>query len=160
MKKKLNILLLCAVLGIWGSVIYKLARNYFFPAGDVIEQPPSFKSGGIAIKAKDTFELKDLPYDPFKGRAEASKPEVSRALATVRKPLPAKIPKLWPKVRYFGFIKSNASKGKSELVLVEIAGVLRKMRRGESHEEITLKKVYSDSVEIVRGKERKMIKKE
>lgn len=161
MKKKLNILLLCAVLGIWGSVIYKLARNYFFPGNDAIEQPMSFRSEGIAIKAKDTFELENLPYDPFKGRAEAGKKLVRHTpVSTVRKPPPPKIPKLWPKVKYYGFIKSNADKGKSELVLIEIGGVLKKMRRGESLEEVTLKKVYSDSVELARGKERKVIGKE
>lgn len=147
-----------AVLGLWGTVIYKAAHQYLFPNKSVVKPSVSNVGLNLQYKSKDTFQIQNLTRDPFLNKSVTIKPAPSfrqKKVITnnVAKPKPA--PLKWPKVAYYGYIVSGEKK--NELFLIKIEGKLYKIRNKESAEGIKISKIYKDSIAVVFNKESKII---
>jgi hypothetical protein len=159
MKKKINIVLILAVLGLWGTVAYKTVNQYFFPKELVMNTTQVNSELNVNQINKDTFQLEKITRDPFlniQDRVVELKPKkYFPKVKAIVIPKPIEI-KNWPFVAYYGYIKS---KGKDkELVLVKINKKLYKLRKEDQVEEVTVKKIYGDSIELAFNKERKIIR--
>lgn len=150
---------------IWSVVLYKVV-NVFGADTETVElsiNAPVREESLLAF-AKDTFDLKDVERDPFLGKISSRKiikkgPVNPKEVISKKtsKQNAKKSLKLWPKLEYYGFIKSTNKA--SKLILIKIDNKLHKIRQGESIEEIKIKKVYRDSILIQKAKEVKVIKK-
>ena len=165
MKKKVNILLIIAVLLLWGGVIYKVLSNYLIK-GEGDKTMERHAGGNIRIVEKDTFTLSPLRRDPFLNRSLKSREEipngrrqsVSKLLNSPKAPeaIKGKVP--FPTIQYYGFIKSKEKK--QELILLKVDGRLKKMHLNESIEGFAIRKVFRDSVIISNKSQTKTILKE
>jgi hypothetical protein len=164
MKKKVNIILTMVMLCLWGTVGYKYVNRFF-----VSDEAPTLKEAGLTTNMsnkikKDTFDLKPLGNDPFLNK-RLSKPIIKAHVVTryVAKPKLNPEPKKlkiitpFPTVKYFGFIKSQDKK--EELILLKINNTLHKTRLNGNCDGIMVKKIYKDSVQVIFGKETRIIKK-
>ena len=129
MKKKLNIVLLVLVLCLWGTVIYRYLNQYFIKEQVLSQSNNSITVVENKILPKDTFELPKINRDPFHN---TTKGEIKPPL---RKTIPRKVVKEdklkavyknpFPKIQYYGYIKSN---GKSqETILLSADGKFLKL---------------------------------
>ena len=158
MKKTINSILILAVLGLWGTVIYKAAHQYLFPNESVVKSSVSGAGLSMQYKSKDTFKIQDLTRDPFLNRSVGVRPAPSfrqkRVIKnSVVKPKP--VPLKWPKVAYYGYIVSGEKK--NELFLIKVDGKLYKIRNKESAGGVAISKIYKDSIAVVFNKESKVI---
>ena len=162
-KKKINIVLIIVVLGLWGTVVYRSLNHYFLPNQDqnaVEQRGNSFNYQQIK---KDTFELSPLHRDPFLSKQMApatpivytkpSAPIVKKTAAVKAPPQPTVV--YWPEINYYGYIKS--SQKISELILIKINNKLYKTRKNDIVEGIKIKTVFKDSIEMQLNKEVKLI---
>lgn len=164
MKKKVNVLLAAVVLGLWGTVMYRYVNRFFYSEEVAAFRETSLSANLPDTMKKDTFELRPLSNDPFLHRRVAPKAVRTRTIASytpkpIVKPQPPK-PKMitpFPVVKYFGFIKSQDKK--EELILMKINNTLHKTRLNGNCDGVTVKKIYKDSVQVVFGKETRIIKK-
>lgn len=159
MKKKINIILIIAVLGLWGLVGYRFLRNYFAKEGSTAyHQDTNFASQKIVIQ-RDTFIMKPLIRDPFLSVGlvnNTTKPiPVNYSHAAQRQ---QKLPKVkapaapWPEIIYYGYIKSGKN---TEVAVIKINGQLVRMKKGETKNNFLIKGVYKDSIVIIYYKEKK-----
>jgi hypothetical protein len=154
-KKKLNIILLSLVLIVWGAIIYRIARQYLIARRPENRFAQSVPNNALIIPQKDTFLFKNIERDPFTDvnqkplitfhaqRETITKNQTSHAVS-------------WPQVKYFGFIKSKDKK--TELVLLQIDGSLKKVRVGSVVADILIKKVYKDSINLIFNNENKIFR--
>jgi len=166
-KKKINIVLILAVLGLWGTVGYKAVSQYFFSEEiktAAVASDYNFKARKIE---RDTFALEKINRDPFLNkallRAESNHAVVPRAAVSgTRRVVPAKAiekpkeAKYWPIVSYYGYIKSGS---KNELVMLKIGNKMHRLHKGQEVEGLMLNKVFKDSVEVRFNKENKIVRK-
>lgn len=158
MKKNINIILILAVLGLWGTVVFKYVKHFFQ------EEPSTLAGTSIsnvmlpkAIQ-KDTFALTALSVDPFlkKSYSPAPTPPVAVVAPTIH-PTPKKAPKKvlppvvkevtpFPEIHYYGFIKSSDKA--DELILIKVNRSLYKTRLNAECQGVVIKKVYRDSIEV------------
>lgn len=150
-KKKLNIVLLLFVLGLWGTVIYRYASQYLYKHEEVFVGQDSIFSLNKNMQQKDTFEMDPIKRDPFLNKmyvAEEKKVVYPvRTARTAIKKAPIVKNEYFPTVEYYGYIKSN-SDGKKELVMIKHNGILMKLKMGEEREGLKILKVFKDSVQI------------
>ncbi|KAF2342588.1 hypothetical protein [Flavobacterium tistrianum] len=162
-KKKINIILIIVVLGLWGTVGFRTINRYF--GNSDVNLSPEAHNSDISLKKvnKDTFELKKIGRDPFLNKQFVEKPAFVASVsyhAPVRKaikPSPA-IPKPkfdmpWPQLQYFGYLKSNDI----ELVLLKIDSKLHKLKLNDEVNGLTIKKKFKDSIEVVFNSQSKII---
>lgn len=158
-KKKINILLLVVVLGLWGTVTYRYL-NRFFRNDDAQELAVSQqKTATFTARSKDTFELVSVARDPFLNRLTAEKkPAAIRHYrpAVAKKEAKPVVEIPFPEVGYFGYVKSGQQK---ELVVLRINGKLTKLHAGESRDGFKVVKIHKDSVQITAGKQTKYIRR-
>lgn len=162
-KKKINIILILIVLGLWGTVGYRTISRYFGVDNGIIN--PEIQNREISLKKinKDTFELEKVARDPFLNKQFTEKKIVTAPIAyhlpikkTV-KPLP--LPKIksdinWPQLKYFGYLKSN----NLELVLLKIDSKLHKLKLNDEVNGLIVKKKFKDSIEVVFNSQSKIIR--
>ncbi|NHF58991.1 hypothetical protein FK220_006550 [Flavobacteriaceae bacterium TP-CH-4] len=152
-RKKINTILIVAVVAIWGIVLYKFIASYLTDpdAGPIAEIPT--KPAIAAIRKKDTVTLNFPERDPFLGTVVTkSKPKAPAVRKSVtRKPKSPSKPVLWPKIEYLGFVKSSASKGR--LGLVRIDGRLHRVNAGTEVNGLRIRKISKDALVIMNGKE-------
>ena len=165
MKKKINIVLILVVAGLWGTVGYRFISNYL--SSDISDNIMGTKNNYTAklVTQRDTFLMERIARDPFlnRGVAEASISKQSvvpkrNSNSTVNKvQLPKPVPqvKYWPEIQYLGYMKSGKE---NEVVLLKINGQLMRMRKGESRNDLTIHTVYKDSVAVLFNKEKKFFK--
>jgi len=153
MKKKINILLIVAVLLLWGSVIYKSLSNYLFADKSLSVVSEIHAGKQFKIIEKDTFRLEILKRDPFLNKSFASKKDkiIGKSYvakkAIEKKHIPVKETKVsFPSVSYYGYIKSKEKK--DELIIVKINNQLKKLRINETFEGLKIKKIFKDSIYI------------
>lgn len=160
-KKKINIMLIVIVLGLWGTVAYKTISQFFYPKEVVSNQAVIENNLDLNKLNKEDFQLEKIIRDPFlNGLTKSdsilkiSHPKIEKT----RKPDIIKIkPSVnWPSISYYGYLKS--SNKQDELVLVKIDGILFKLRKDDSVGDIILKKVYKDSIELNYNKQKKIIR--
>lgn len=135
-KKTKTYLLLTAVLGIWGTIAFKIV-NGLSPDLPQSSEPVldiSFKPK--TIKAIDTFSIQNVERDPFLGTLSASK--------TNNKPKETKnsnqiVTKHQPKITYSGLVKKQTTADK--VFVVNINNQQYLLKQGQT----------ADSVKLLRG---------
>lgn len=164
-KKKINILLIIVVLGLWGSVFYKTLNQYFFSKETVPDNVQSSAKIQLNQINKDTFALQTVSRDPFLNKqtqipASTSVAPVLNNTRVVKKVNNTVYPKpkqiiAWPSISYHGYIKDS----RGELVIIKINQKIFRLRKDALVEGIVIKKISSDSLEIDFNKEKKTIKR-
>jgi hypothetical protein len=163
-KRVVNIILLIGVLVIW---IFVLKKSFnFFDSKNKEPIVVNNESNDLPIfeLKKDTFLLGDFRRDPFLERYSKRPVPVSKKNIQNKKE-PSKVKNkvlvkdnsTWPKLQYFGFLKGNNQADK--LAVIKINGKLHRIRERGKIENITVKKVYKDSVLLVRNRKTKMVLK-
>lgn len=167
-KKKLNILLIIVVLGLWGTVIYKSLGNYFTSNTAINSTNKRQTNFNIKNIKKDTFPLEQLKRDPFLDHntvTPASKEIALIETQSIPKPVRITTPPIkkevpqpvifnWPNINYYGYIKSWNKD--NQLILIKIDGKLFKVRKNETVNEILISNTFKDSVEVVYQKRKKI----
>lgn len=167
MKKKINVALILIVLTVWGLVVTKTLKQYFF-----LDKKTNYtKNYDSNLKInqinKDTFSINHIDRDPFLNK-ESSVITSSLAQDThfkstiIKKKLKQGIIKSveilnWPLISYHGYINSKDRKDEL-LILVNIDKKLHKLKLNEQSGGITVKKVYKDSIELDFNRERKIFR--
>lgn len=161
--RTLNIVLITAMVIIWGLVGRKLFLNYGSGVGE-IEQVVDVPKIDFKVVQKDTFILLRVERDPFLGAKGISASELGvRNTSSTNKiknqNIPESFAKLqWPKVKYYGFVKNSTSLNK--LVLLNINNKLYRVKMKSAIDGLIVRKVFKDSVELEFKKELKFFKKE
>lgn len=163
MKKKINIVLILAVLGLWGTVIYKAVHQYLFP--QKIETVAYAVKKGISADQmkKDTFQLQPLTRDPFLNtivKSQQAKPVASNANHFKKKLAPAITPvivnKNWPAIVYYGNMTSEVTN--QSLFILKIDKKMYNLKLNEEVQGLKVKNVYKDSILVLFNKDKKYIK--
>lgn len=163
-KKKINIVLIIVVLGLWSTVAYKTVSQYFFSKELVANKTQLNDELNLNQINKDTFNLEKVARDPFLNRQNQTDSFVSKKYYSKKPNAKNKInpivfkPKViinWPLISYHGYIRSKEKN--EELILVKIDKRLYKLRKDDEIEGVTVKKVYNDSIELNFNKEKKII---
>lgn len=160
MKKKINIVLLVAVLSLWGTVLYKYVNQYFSKNELSVTRQQSTAKGSYKVIAKDTFQLQAIARDPFLNIATAERKVVTGG-SRVRRSIAPATPKVvvtrsFPTVQYYGYIKSvNNSK---ELMLMSVDGKFMKLKLNEDVAGFKVLKFTGDSVNVYFQKATKWVR--
>ncbi len=156
MKNKALTYILLVVVGlIWYQVFYRVSEN-LFGEDTAVPDPMNTMSANFVIE-RDTFDLLANYRDPF---VEDKKPVV---LTGMEEPPPARVlttskppkPKTqWPPITYFGIVKKTQSK--EPLAILKVDGLQLMLRKGEEmFNDIVLKEVWRDSIQVAYKKEKK-----
>lgn len=155
--KKATYILLPAVLGIWGLVIYKVfaVSNSDTP---IPPYPDTSNTKAEAINRADTFSLLASYPDPFLEAVKEVK-HSSKPLAAKKEPVKpvAAVKTAWPAVTYSGMVRNQ--KSDKQLVMVSVNGSSNVMKVGDVVEGLALVRIFRDSIELQMGKERRFVKK-
>ncbi|TGD56845.1 hypothetical protein [Flavobacterium humi] len=162
-KKKINIALILVVLGLWGTVAYRAASQYFFSDEMTLKGIQDQANVNFSKIEKDTFALEAIGRDPFLNKSTAPvekpidfKPSVPRKITPSQpKIIKPKEVVAWPEIHYYGYIKSRERK--EELILVKIENRLYKLRKNDQVDGMFIRKVYNDSVEVYFNKEKRIV---
>nr|WP_294922404.1 hypothetical protein [uncultured Flavobacterium sp.] len=158
-KKKINIILILVVLGLWGTVGYRALYRQFSNI-EIIDTKQNQKNN-VSIKQinKDTFELEKINRDPFLNK-EQNTSVVVRPIShtSVKKTVVKTVQKpqsnlSWPTLKYYGYLKSKDK----ELVLLKIDSKLYHLKLNEPQNGLIIKKKYKDSILVFFNSETKMI---
>jgi len=163
-KKKINIILILVVLGLWGTVGYRTISRYFGTNDIVANTETQTKNVSFKKTDKDTFELEKINRDPFLNKqfqANSITPKVVTYHSTIKKASPlVAAPKKpianinWPELKYYGYIKSKDQ----ELVLLKIDSKLHKLKLNDPINGLTIRKKYKDSIEVFFNSQARIIR--
>jgi len=161
-KKKINIMLIIVVLGLWGTVGFRTINRYFVNNDGVVNTEIGNHNVSLKKIIKDTFDLKKVGRDPFLNKQFNERPVFVASVsyhAPVKKivksvPVPkVKYDIAWPQLQYFGYLKSNDL----ELVLLKIDSKLHKLKLNDEVNGLIVKKKYKDSIEVFFNSQSKVI---
>lgn len=163
-KKKINIILILVVLGLWGTVGYRSLYRQFSADEVLLEKQNQTKNITISQINKDTFELEKINRDPFLNKQfqntviirkhVSGSSSVKKIIAPVNKKVVLNID--WPTLTYYGYI---ASKERNEdLILLKIDSKLHKLKLNDPVNGLIVKKKYKDSIEVFFNSQIKIIK--
>lgn len=167
MKKNINIILILAVSGLWGTVIFKYIKQFF--QDEKADLSLTATSNIILPKEvkRDTFHLVALPVDPFLKKAYTPQPPTQHMVVTQKinrqpkKVSPTPVIKEvtpFPEIHYYGFIKSKDKT--EELILIKVNNTLYKTRPNADCQGVVIKKIYRDSIEVKFEKQKAVIHKQ
>lgn len=159
-KKKINIVLLLLVVGVWGSILYNVVGQYFLkneiqPFNSAITLDTKIK-----LITKDTFEMALLNRDPFlsiDSKIQKSLIPISNFKKNVSNVNKSSKTVSFPSVYYFGYITTESNQS---TVLLKIDNRKVKLSLNQEHEGVRLQKIYRDSIIILFNKESKVILKQ
>lgn len=160
-KKKINIILIIVVLGLWGTVGFKTVNRYFGDNSIITNTKTLTKDVSLKKIDKDTFELEKINRDPFLNKEYQDNP-VPKPVTyhhPIKKTTPViKIPKPvvninWPALKYYGYLKSKDQ----ELVLLKIDSKLHKLKLNDPVNGLVVRKKYKDSIEVFFNSEARII---
>lgn len=167
-RKKINIVLILIVLGLWGTVIYRSLNHYLFPDQNIVTQAETNTHFNYKQIKKDTFELLPLAHDPFlNNRLSSSSPSNGNTFTRNASPKPSglkkpaiireKVPVIlyWPEINYYGYIKSSLKT--EEMILIKVDNKLYKARKKDNVGGVVIKRIFKDSIELSFKKENKFI---
>jgi len=131
LKSKLSTyLLIAAVVGIWGTIIYKIISgiNPVVPELTTNQNIAEFNPKPIA--QNESFTISDVERDPFLGTLQKkNKPQLKRVINTVPKQSVNV-----PTIKYSGIVK----KGNDQVFILTINGKQYLMRKGQTLNEVKL----------------------
>ncbi len=147
--KKLTYLLICAVAGVWGIIIYRVLFNEADAAYE-----PAFKSAKVAqepydqyLVKNDTFKLALNYRDPFLGGISHVSENVEPVTATpvnFNPPPPPPPPIDWSIIKYSGYVVNPATK---KLVAILVVNGREQMTaEGQTFEGVKLLQNRKDSI--------------
>jgi hypothetical protein len=165
-KKKINIILIIVVLGLWGTVGYRAINRQFSGDEMILEKENLHGNTTINQINKDTFKLEKINRDPFLNK-QFQTAVVAAPIKTVfhnytkpvkKAPVPT-VPKSdpnlrWPTLTYYGYIGSK----NEELVLLKIDSKVCKLKVNDPLNGLIVKKRYKDSIEVSFNTQTKMIR--
>ena len=159
-KKKINIVLLLVVLGLWGLLVYRFVKQYNFKNDTVLVPHNNSSYSDKRLKSKDTFEMVPINRDPFLGTLGSKKiTKVNYRYTGITAPKKAPpLKKQVPFIEYYGYIKSN-SPSQKELVMIKSNGMLLKIKLGEEKEGVKVLKIFKDSIQFSFNKEKYYVRK-
>ncbi|MFN5444893.1 MAG: hypothetical protein ACK48V_11785 [Crocinitomicaceae bacterium] len=168
MKNKGVTFILLIVVGIvWYKVFFRIKEN--LTTDDNLLVSSEIKKANRLKFTKDTFQLSANYRDPFHSKSASSSQQEDVSMNTntapvppityqAPKPVPVPKPHKWPKMKFYGVMKSNPQKG--NLAILAIDNVLFNLREGEvTYDGIVLKKIYGDSVLFTQDKHSRMLRK-
>jgi hypothetical protein len=159
--KKTAWILLPAVLLIWGLLGWKI---YAAMKDDV---PPTFTASTTPAPVTheavvpDTYQLQLNYPDPFLTtkktpvRDVRTSPENPNSTPSPKVLTPV-APAAWPELRYAGLVQSKDGK---TLGFLSVNGQSHFVKANDVIDEIVVQKIWKDSVRVVRGKEKRVVKK-
>ncbi len=158
----MQIVVIGALVIVWGRVIFRLYKNLKSDA--VVNNIVNTKYEPVAeINLFDTFRIGANYRDPFLSKPREShrneNSAVNPAPQALQAPPPPKEIKIinWPAISYFGYISDKATSKK--LALATVNGVTHKIFTGTKIGDLTVTKIFKDSIEVILGKEHKVVKK-
>lgn len=154
-KSLINKGLIAVVAIVWLLIGYRLVNNFFGKSEIMEYQAPLETAMPENLLKRDTFQLSLLKRDPFLGTyAKSSKK--SRNTATISNTPIIRTPKTvqWPKIEYYGFVKSENNS--SPLLLFKVNDKLHRIRKRGKIDELLVKEVYEDSVLIMNGSQKRI----
>ncbi|MBF4508386.1 hypothetical protein IRZ83_17040 [Flavobacterium sp. JLP] len=164
-KKKINIILIIVVLGLWGTVGYRAINRQFSSSEMILEKENQHGNTTINQINKDTFKLEKINRDPFLNKEFQTAVAVPRKILShsyykpVKKAVTPTAPKSdpnlhWPALTYYGYIGSK----NEELVLLKIDSKVCKLKVNDPINGLIVKKRYKDSIEVSFNTQTKMIR--
>jgi len=146
---------------IWGGVFYKYFGKSKSSEKNIEVTNAVSNYEQVYNIAKDTFQLELMERDPFgisggiKNPIPTEKP-VNRPKVVVKPTVNKSI--AWPTIIYHGFVKGERKT--NPLILLKIDNRLYRKWEGETVNNITLVKAYSDSLIVSLNNNTKTIKKQ
>lgn len=161
-KKAINIGLLIIVVFIYGSIVIKCSKNNNLSSDTNAIANLNSNYSADRKMVKDTFQLNITQTSPFgvsKKRKTYRNSNAQNQSSNTKKRTPrsSSNSEIWPKINYYGFVKSE--KKSTRLVLVKIGDRLYRKREKEEIDQIRIEKAYSDSLLVSFNRSKKMIKK-
>ena len=159
MKKAINIILILVVLSLWGTALYRFLINFFIKDNVAVSAEYKKTEVDVFVINRDTFLFTPLEKDPFLNAIAQRKSEPQQRVSYSRLKVMKAVKKdvLWPRLSYYGFIKSNQN---SSLALLKINSKLYKVHEKEIVQDMILKAIYKDSIKILYEKQFRTIKRE
>lgn len=165
-KKKINIILIAVVLGLWGTVGYRAINRQFTGNAMIPKKQTELGNATINQINKDTFKLEEINRDPFLNKqfqtaVTAPRVVVSHYRAVRRVTVPPTAPKSdphlkWPTLSYHGYIGSKERN--EDLVLLKIDSKFCKLKLNHPINGLVVKKRYKDSIEVSFNSETRMVR--
>jgi hypothetical protein len=147
-------LLILAAAGLWLYIGQRIYHTWFSAGETMTSEAP------LSIITKedqwpDTFSIKANYRDPFLVSTPLKKIVTQLPPKKVNPPpVPAKP---WPELSYGGMIRNE--KTNQQLALLTINGRSELVSAGKVYEELEVKKIFKDSIQLGFGKELKMVRK-
>lgn len=163
MKKRINIVLLIFVVGLWSTIIYRYVTSLSIKNNSLSDFQDIVNNDKFNLKEKDTFELRLIDRDPFLNKnfnKVQSYSTINHKNISTKKNIPKSIYTIssFPSLNYLGYIKSQNNK--NELVLIKVNNKLIKYRINEFKEGIKVISINKDSIQILFNNKRKIIKRD
>ncbi|OMQ11322.1 hypothetical protein [[Flexibacter] sp. ATCC 35103] len=164
-KKKINIILILIVLGLWGTVGYKIINKQFSNNKTISKKQDQIDNIAINQINKDTFVLEKLSHDPFLTKEyqttilslkEITTDRIPLKKAIYHAPIKTNSSVKWPLLKYYGYILSKERN--NEVVLLKIDSKLYKLKLNTPLNGLIIKKKYKDSIEVYFNSETKIIR--
>lgn len=126
--KKKTYLLLVLVLGVWGTIAYKIVTG-LNPDVPELSTPQTMAINHFKVDTKiDTFSITTLDKDPFLGTVYKKK--------LANSPNKRKKQSLWLPIEYLGIV--NSKHQKNQVFIVAVNGKQSLFKKGQSQDSITL----------------------
>ncbi len=149
--------MIIAVAGLWGYIIFKICSTYFSTQESPVQV---LTTPGTESRAplSDTFTLVNNYTDPFLGViADNNAPKKQNTVVKTEKKKQTPPAAPWPSVAYGGMIRNQENN--NQLALLTVNGQTDLVSPGKQYLEITVVRIFQDSVELGYGKERKYVRK-
>lgn len=142
-------LLLALVLGIWGTVAYKIVNGLGsdLPIAENIEVETTFKPMDLGVK--DTFSIKLPEKDPFLGTLVSKSKTSSTVTSSTRKQ------SYFPSVIYKGMVQNQQSKDK--VFVLQIKSKQYLLKNGQIADSVKLVSGNAKSVTVIYKSQRKTL---
>lgn len=143
--------LLAAVLVVWGIIGFRIL-DVLNPEPKIIAKADSFEMFKPQSQDKEVrFEISLMDRDPFLGKSYVkSKPKPSVRKKQVKETF------IWPTITYHGVISNSSSEA---LFIVTINGVQQILKKGQSYQDILIKKASKEAIQVVFKNRKKSIQK-
>jgi len=148
-KRGLNILLILLLVIIWFFVFKKTYT--LIDTNEVVTIPFNEPIPKIESKklVREDYIFEPLVRDPFTQKAKAkaiykTKKRKSKNDKVKKKLIPQSDKLTWPKIQYFGFVQN--SKKTTVMSLLKIDNRIHRVRKGNIVQDLTIVKVFNDSI--------------
>jgi hypothetical protein len=156
--KKTAYILVPVVLAIWGMIgwkVYAAMKGKERSMNIVTTEKSNISKNEISDTIRLIANYRDPFLDDSKFKIQDSKLKPGNKTLKVKIPVEPKVIVAWPAVAYYGLIKRNGD-GKT-VGFLSVKGVSYFVQGGDGAGEVRVGKLWKDSVEVVWGKERRVV---